>query len=282
MSNRIILKAALALGLVLSVQLKLQAQHGHLNVGAAGTNPGDRLIWANGADFIESSSYVKTLDYTNAARFAGYYQQNITLTVLPATAEHAGPDPAAPALGSFIQFRLACLEAPVGGEFGFWDAGTTNPSISLSAGGRSTNLWRLTESDGSPGSDPYGHVHGRRFTATKPGLYRIGFTAVDTSTNGPGGGPIHTDSVELPIWFQAGVNIQSVEPDFDEGGVLVRFGATAGYSWQVETTLSLGAPGAWNPIGTPVTGADLVVEVLVASPPGEQRFYRVTGTPVVP
>jgi hypothetical protein len=275
-------KTALAAGVALMAPCAILAQHGHLNIGAAGTNPGDRLIWDNGADFIDTSGYVKTLTYTNGGRFAGYFQQNITLTVLPATAEHAGPDPAAPALGSFIQFRLVCLEAPAGGEFGFWDAGSTNPSISLAQGMVSMNLWRLTEADGSPGTDPYGHIHGRRFTATKPGLYRIGFTALDTSTNGPGGGPIHTGSVELPIWFQAGVNVSSVEPDILEGHVHVRFAATAGYSWQVEASTLVDTTQTWTKVGSAVTGADLAVEVVDPSPPVGQRFYRVVGTPIIP
>jgi hypothetical protein len=270
-----------AIGIVVSA-LHAQAQHGHLNAGAQSTNQNAQLIWANGGDFIASSGYVKTLNYTNAGRFAGYYEGGITLTALPATVAHAGPDPAASALGSYLQFSLACLEGPQGGEFGFWDVGSTNPSISLVVGQTSTNLWRLSESDGSPGSDPYGHIHGRRFTATRSGVYKIGFTAFDTSTNGAASGPIHTASAELPVWFQAGVNIQSVEPDYEDGHVHVRFGATAGFSWQVEASTSLGPSALWLPAGNPVTGADVFVELIHDSSPGFQRFYRVNGTPITP
>jgi len=49
--------------------------------------------------------------------------------------------------------------------------------------------------------------------------YKIGFAAFDTSTNGAIVGPIHTATEELPVWFQAGVNIQSVTPDYSEGQV---------------------------------------------------------------
>src|SRR6185503_10153830 len=94
--------------------------HGHLNVGAFGTNQNDKLFFANGADFIDSSDYVKTLNFANGGRFAGYLEGNITLTALPATVEHAGPDPDAPALGSYIQFSMSCLGGPPGGSFGFW------------------------------------------------------------------------------------------------------------------------------------------------------------------
>jgi hypothetical protein len=117
---------SLLLGLALSAPTNLNAQlHGHLNAGAVGTHQNDALIWANGADFAAQSGYVKTLDYTNSGRYAGYFQQNITLTALPATAAHAGPDPQAPALGSYIQARMSCVAVPPGGSFAFWENGAT-------------------------------------------------------------------------------------------------------------------------------------------------------------
>src|SRR5689334_5206611 len=72
--------------------LPLQAQdHGHLSAGAVSQNNGAQTVWENGADFVASSGYVKTLDLTNSGRFAGYYQNNITLTALPATSAYGGP-----------------------------------------------------------------------------------------------------------------------------------------------------------------------------------------------
>lgn len=278
MKTQLVLLSA-TIGIVASAPYA-QAQHGHLNAGAASTNQNAQLIWANGADFIATSGYVNTLSYTNGARFAGYYQGNITLTALPRAP--LDTDPAAAALGAYVQFSMACLEGPAGGTFGFWDVGSTNPSLSLVPGQTSTNRWRLTESDGSPGSDPYGHIHLRRFSATLPGIYKVGFTAFDTSTNGVGGGPIHTPSQELPVWFQAGVNIQSVEPDYEEGHVHVRFGATAGFSWQIEASQFLGPQTDWQPAGTPFTGNDYLKELIDEGSPGELRFYRLRGTPVTP
>jgi len=282
MNHLSITKPALAIGLALLTHSNLSAQHGHLNVGAAGVNQNDPLIWANGPDFIDSSGYLKTLEFTNTGRFAGYYQGNITLTALPATAAHAGPDPDASVPGSYIQFSMACLEGPAGGQFNFWESIGATPALALAPGETSTNLWRLTESDGAPGTDPYGHIHGRRFSATKPGIYKIGFTAFDTSTNGAGGGPIHRPSPQLAVWFQAGVNVASVEPDAEEGHVHVRFGAPAGFSWQLEARTGIGPDSQWLPTGNPVVVNDLFVEVLDNNPPGETRLYRVVGTPVAP
>jgi hypothetical protein len=274
----LVLKFTLVAILAFSFQLQVHAQHGHLNAGAAGTTHGDRLIWANGADFIAPSGYVKTLDYTNTGRFAGYYQGGITPTALPATAERGGPDPDASALGSYLQFRIACLEGPPGGSFGFWEAGATAPSISLARGETSTNLWRLSESDGSPGSDPFGHIHGRRFSATKPGIYKVAFTAIDTSTNGAGGGPIHTPSEELPIWFQAGINIQSIEPEALQ--TRIRFGAAAGFNWSLRYTSDL-TNTTWTST-EPVAGNDTFVEITHQDPAGPRGFYEIIGVPITP
>jgi hypothetical protein len=275
MNNLDKLGPGLVLGLALFAPTTLNAQlHGHLNAGAVGTNQNDALIWANGADFAANSGYVKTLDYTNSGRYAGYFQQNITLTALPATPAHAGPDPQAPALGSYIQARMSCVAAPPGGAFGFWENGATAPTISVTPEVVVTNLWPLSESDGSPGSDPYGHFHGRRLTATKPGLYKIKFQAVDTSTNGAGGGPIHQASAELEVWFQAGVNVLSVEPDYEEAHVHVRFAPPANTTWQIEAALTIAEDAAWETVSGPVIGNDLVVEQVVEGTLGDQRYFR--------
>jgi len=83
MNSRSLVKLILLLGCSLSLPLTLFAQHSHLNAGAVSTNQNAQLIWANGADFAASSGYVKTLEYTNDGRFAGYYQGGITPTALP-------------------------------------------------------------------------------------------------------------------------------------------------------------------------------------------------------
>ena len=273
------IQTVLALTLAFTAQVNLSAQdHGHLNAGAGSTVQNSPLLWTNGADFITDSFYVKTLIYTNAGKYAGYFHGNITPTALPTTAAHAGPDPLASAPGSFLRLKLSCLEAPAGGTLGYWENGATAPTLSLNAGQTGTNLFPLSQSTGAPGLDPYGHIHGRRFTATKAGLYKIGFQAFDTCTNGVEGGPIHTPSEVLPVWFQAGVNIESVEPDEEEGHVHVRFGAQAGFDWQLEYRNELSPSAPWLPAGNPVTGADYFVEKIHELPPGEHRFYRVKGT----
>lgn len=256
------------------------AQHGHLDVGARGINQNDQLYFANGADFVDSSGYVKTLNFTNGGRFAGYYEGNITLTALAATPENGGPFPNAAAPGSFIQFSLRSYSGPEGGSFGFWDVGSVGPTDSVLPGQESTNLFRLSETDGSPGADPYGHIHGRRFTATKPGLYKIGFKAWDTSINGAGGGPIHLPSEFLPVYFQAGINITHVA----KTGLVtsVQYGGRVGHSFTLEYTTNLTPTDLWLPIAGPKVGDDYFQTLEDPASVDAQRFYRIRAEPLPP
>jgi hypothetical protein len=253
--------------------LEVLAQHGHLNAGALGKNEGDALYFQNGDDFIMTSGYVKTLVWTNAGRFAGYYEGGITPTALPATPETGGPAPEAAALGSFIEMRLVSVEAPAGGLFGFWEAGATNPTVELSGDGTEAHSWILSESDGSPGSDPYGHIHGRRFTATLPGLYRIGFQLVDRSTNGAAGGPIHQPSEVVHLHFQAGITITSMVREAT--GATVTFGAPANGSYVLEYSTNLATAAGWIPIEGGAQGTDHFESLMDDQVDGATRYYRV-------
>lgn len=271
-----LLSLAVSLVVLLASPATRAQDHGHLNVGAVSTSAGSALLWENGADFISSSGYVKTLWATNAGKYAGYYQGNITLTVLAQTPAYGGPMAGAPALGSLVFARLSVLSAPPGGRFGFWDTNTTaatGPSLSLGAGEAATNLFRVTQESGLPGADPFGHIHGRRFTATQPGFYQVGFQAFDLSTNGPGGAPIHTPSPVIPVWFQAGVCVQSAVPLPSSSGVQVRFGAPLGTSLQLEYVPTLSSTN-WLPAGPVVTGQDYLMDVLHQGDAGSQRYYR--------
>ncbi len=247
--------------------------HGHLNAGAVGQSQGDKLIFANGADFATSSPYVKTLNLATTGKYAGFYEGNITFTALATTAINGGPEAQASAPGSFIAVEFQSVEGPVGGEFSFWEAGATAPSVSIASGQTAAHRWALSASDGSPSADPFGHIHGRRFTATKPGLYKVKFQLFDTSANGTGGGPIHTASDPIEITFQAGLNVERIEPDEDH--THIRFAATAGKNWQVQASSQLGALADWQPVGNVITGDDLLHEVLDDTIVQDNRFYRI-------
>ena len=129
----------------------------------------------------------------------------------------------------------------------------------------------MSENDGSPETDPYGHIHGRRFTATRAGTYKIAFRAFDTSTNGSNAGPIHSPSAWLTVTFQAGVLV-SIEPGGNQ--TRIRYVAPVGSAWQLEGSSSLGTDASWSPKGEPVIGNDYRVFLTETNGADEPRFYR--------
>ncbi len=275
MKTNFITSILLAVGIALSSQNSLAQSHGHLDIGATGTKQNDPLNFNNGGIFSTNVGYIKTLTFTNSGVYAGYYQGNITLTGLAATLAHSGPIPGASAPGSMIYAQIVSVEGPAGGAFGFWEAGATTPTISLSCGATGTNTYKVSENDGSPGSDPYGHYHGRRFTATIPGIYLVGFRALDLSTNGAGGEPIHTPSEVLKFYFQAGINIASINKN--EKVATIKFGSMAGQFFNLEYSTSL-TNSSWITVGNAVTGNDSLQTLTDNGAGVSQRFYRIKAT----
>ena len=270
--------------LVLSFSVAIRAQdHGHLNVGAESVTQNAKLTFDNGADFATASSYIKTLTYVDPAtsptnslfKYRGQYQGNITLTVLAATDQRGGPIPNAPAVGSQIYAQITSVDGPAGGVFNFWDSNAPTATISVPCGSTATNQFILSENFGAADEDPYGHIHGRRFSATKAGVYTVAFRASDRSANGPSGGPIHTPSDILKIYFQAGLNIASVSRTGTTN--LVTFGTVLNQTFYVEASDSLTATN-WIQIGGGFGGNDLLQSVIDPAATAPSRFYRLRVT----
>lgn len=265
--------------------LSLTAQdHGHLNVGASGQTQVAPLLFENGGDFATASQYVKTMNLASSGKYTGYYEGNISLTVLHSTNAFGESIPNAPAPGSFIAAEIVSVEGPAGGEFGFWDVDSTaTPTHSIPVGtSNGTFSFVLSNAElgaGQPGGDPFGHIHGRRFTATKAGFYKVGFRAIDSSTSGQGSGPIHTPSDLLHIHFQAGVNIVEVEP-VSATSVRVTSALPLNFIWNLESKDSVAA--AWTPIATDIPGTDKLLDVIDDRPTVPTRFYRLSGLQIEP
>src|SRR5690349_1445571 len=202
---------------------------GHLNVGATSTSAGSHLIFANGAAFVLQSGYVP-MALATEGKYAGLYNSGPTMTALAQTVPFGGPAANAPSLGSFIQVTMTLQGAPVGGVFGFWESGATGPTFSLGSLGVATPLIALSggpdnPTAGSVSADPFGHIHGRRFTATLPGDYIIGFQAFDTSANGAQ----HAFSDLLQVRFTA-------VPEPSSVALLSAALVAGGFSWWLKRT----------------------------------------------
>jgi hypothetical protein len=262
---------------IIALASHVQAQgHYHLYVGAVGTNQNDSLYFDD-TTLTPSDTFVSTLVYTNGGVYAGYFQPGgLTISPLAQTPANAGPVANAPALGSWIFARIVSVQGPAGGEFGFWETNATSPTFTVLSGTTNgTNIFRVGQNDGSPGSDPYGHIHGRAFTATKAGLYTIGFQVFDNSTNGVGGGPIQAPSEIYYFRWQAGLNITSF--DFTNSTATATFGATGGKSLILEYKDDLNSPD-WQQIGDPLDGDDHFHSITDNNATNPSRFYRIRMT----
>lgn len=267
----------------------LIAQHAHIYAGAASQTPGTALFFQN-ANLWDTNSYG---GYTQSPAciyfednypelYPGLYQTVTTFSSLPATIFTGGPSPFAAALGSYIELRFVSLQGPPGGVLTVWDENidTAHPTplVSLPVGANNrTNQYNLSEGDPSdPESDPYGHIHGRRLTLSKPGLYIVGLQLVDTSRNGPGGGSVHRPSPVSYFYLQAGLVLNNFSRN--NNITSARFGLPGFANYALEASTDLSA-NDWIPIAniTGTTHSELrwVHEFDDSS---THRFYRLRKT----
>src|SRR6185503_3001600 len=220
------------------------AQHSHFSSGAEAPVPGAKLIAVNSNDFVHASGYVRTLPFSTSGTYANFYNASCPFIVAAATPAFGGPEAGAPALGSFIEMEFISLTGPAGGVLGYWEASRTGaPNFALSSGvTNGTNRIALSDAAlgaGQPGADPFGHIHGRRFTANVFGFYTLGYRFRDTSTNGLNHGPIHAPSQTYYLYLQAGLTVPFVENKKE--GLAITYGTALGMNFLLQFSENVGA-----------------------------------------
>lgn len=260
--------------------------HEHLAAGARTSEAGAELFFINAARFAAESGYVFPLQPATQGVYAGHHHLEFSFVCQPATLDFGGPAPFHPVLGSRIEAQFETVEGPPGGEFAFWEAApgdepATEITWQLAPGPVAPpRLVPVSQSDGSAGADPFGHRHGRVYSATLPGLYRVGLRFVDTSGNGPGGGPLHPASERFHLQFQAGVTLASIRASSDaEGTVEVSYAMAVDYQYVLEWSPGLGADARWTPIGVPEPG-DNQLHTVVLPATEDRRFLRLRREPL--
>ena len=266
----------------------LQA-HDHMPAAATSSDPGATLEYdPTATDYTTNSGFVfaLTAGTTNDAYLGYYYTDDQVFIALAATGDNGGPEPGHAALGTYIQVKLLSVTGPPGASFGFWETpengvDSTNLTWSVSVPYHNgTNLIHVSESDGSPGSDPYGHIHGRIYSVTQPGFYTATWQFVDTSTNGPGGGPVDLPSAPFSTYYQAGLTIAGISAG--SNAVNVRFAAPSDQPDDLSSPPSnyyllsspvLGPGTDWRQVGGVIVGDDTlhVVSVPLTNSAG---FFR--------
>ena len=249
----------------------------HIYVGSAGLNPGDPLAITVASLFDTNSGYrLPMLLRTNGLN-AGYHRGDaLTFTALSATDLGTGQLAGRALLGSRLAMQLVSVEGPEGGEVQFWEGDGDNPGNQVTfrvpvglVGG--THAFLISENDGAPGADPYGHIHGREFTTSVPGLYAVGFRAIDVSTNGPGGGPLHAPSAPMVMYFQAGPTIESIERT---GAVTrIRFRGAPGVTNVLEAA-ARPESGSWVRVAGPLRGNSTLQTLSHTNLSAEAQVYR--------
>ena len=249
------------------------AQHFHINAGAVSQTAGSPLSFINGAQFSTNSGFFVYLAPKQVGA-PGPFQGTVTFTALPSTPLNGGPVAGHALPGASLALQWVAANGPVGGILGFLEEEDTAPRFSIQTG-VAAQSWQLplSENDGSAGSDPYGHIHGRSFTATQPGLYTASFRILDTSSNGAGGNPLHTPSEPFVIFLQAGVGFHTIQRE--DNALRLRFAGEPGSTYQVESASALENSTSWNAVAAPVKMSNQIVEV--SDPVGaseKARYYR--------
>jgi hypothetical protein len=140
-------------------------------------------------------------------------------------------------------------------------------------------LLALSEGDGSPSADPFGHIHGRRYTLDRPGFYTLGLRVVDTSTHGHGteGAPHHSPSDLFHMYVQAGMFIPSISKTNDQ--VTVAFPGRPERAYSLEYTPVLeGTNTTWTAVDGPVGGLHGLHSFRHEHAIHRQGFYRIRET----
>lgn len=192
--------------------------------------------------------------------------------------------PGHPHPGAQIWLEITAVSGPEGARFGFWEAGRSassdTPTVSFVTGAATGNFaFILSEGPDVADEDPYGHIHGRAWTADKPGSYQVKVRLVDRSTNGPDNGPWHAPSPEYTLHFTAGPDFQPSMKKTDAGVVLTwpsQMGIWEPYQTGVvfQILRSTDTAQGWEPIGS-VTGTSAdTVSFTDPSPPQGKAFYR--------
>ena len=268
--------------------------HKHLDGGVETREVGAKLLFVNGDAYATNTGFLYRLTPTNHLALGPIYrsgtssrndpdlENNPVFTSLPVEPDNGGPHDNAPLPGALLALRIVSVDGPEGGSLSMWDSDgdfiaeqiTFTVPVGTTGG---TNRFFLGEGDGSPGSDPYGHIHGRRFSVDRPGLYTVGFQIVDVSTNGPAGGPLHAPSEIVPMFFQAGTSLltPSVGPD----GVALTFGTETLRTYFVESSPVLGPDAEWAGLGEPVIGNGRLHTTAPIALTAGSRFFRLRVTP---
>lgn len=265
-----------AVGLLLFATVCPAWAHDHINSGAQSEAQGSALYFPNGDRYSTAQGWVCFLDKQDVT--SGWsFTDGVTFGSLPGTVSTGGPVVGHAAFGAFLELEFVDLKGPKGGTLAVWqrdeEFGTLTALLELTTGGSPKGQRiPLTESDGSPAADPYGHIHGREFWVDQPGLYVLRVRLVDSSTHGLNQGPIHSPSEILSLYLQSRATLQG-ELRAD-GQVQVTFAVRAYEAWVLEESAELATGSVWREVHRVGGFNRSFLETWIPEPTVAARYYR--------
>jgi len=165
---------------------------------------------------------------------------------------------------ALVRMKLLSVAGPAGGTLSFWEAGSASATWTRAAG------WATTTGDepslaASEDETGYGHIHGRVFTAGKPGVYDATFQAVDSLGN-------YTASLPFVVRFTA-LAPPALAVGLQGANVRLSFTGRAGLTYDVQSSTTL-QPGSWSTVDT-LDGTGGVLEFVEPRNNRPKVFYRI-------
>jgi hypothetical protein len=280
---KILIQAALLVAILFTSQI-CWSQHTHIAAGAESQAQGAKLFFVNGDSTGTNSGYLLYLNQSHAL-YPGLYLGESPFIALPATISTGGPTPFAAAQGAYLEVQVESVSGPPGGSFSVWQENESGSETRLKfsvATGEKTgkNKFNISEGIIDPEPDPFGHLHTRRLTVNKPGLYTLGLRILDTSTAGTNGGPIHSPSDLFSVYVQAGLTISSFTKT--NNIFSVTFGKDEFHKYYLQRTSTLGDTNSWTTVAGPIGDANdtrtLLLTLADGAAASSPMFYRIQCT----
>lgn len=185
--------------------------------------------------------------------------------------------------GAWIWAEIVSVAGPDGAIFGFWEENSNVVTHSLAANQATGNpQFVISEGIDDPEEDPQGHIHGRAWTADKPGDYQVGIRLIDRSTSGPEGGSWHVPSQIHVFHFQTGPGFQPTIQGAPGTSITLTWAGQmgiwqeAGQSGVVFTVQRSANPAAndWQTLGTVTGTTTATLNFIDSAPLPNKAFYR--------
>ena len=230
--------------------------HDHVEVGLSSSS-GTQLAMDGPA--YQLATYVPSQEFFSSDRplvsIGAHFAELTFTTETNAIAPAAGADP---------RIEVVSVIGPQNATFSFWEVGSTTPTWTRATG------WNSSESS-APSflviQNGDNHLHGRAFSADKPGLYQVTFRAVDESGN-------YSTSANLTITFNAQQPPQ-LSISVASGNTTLSFTSRNGLTYDLQVCTDL-ASGVWTNV-EPHTGLDGdggVITMIDAMAGRAKAFYR--------